>query len=125
MDQGLFLEWAHVHDHRYGTLKSDVDKELSQGRDVVLEIDVQGALQVRSACPECVLIFIMPPSIAELERRLKKRGTEEDSAVELRLHNAVEEMKMSEKYDYVVVNDEVERAVMEIREIILNYRINR
>ena len=109
----------------YGTLKSDVDKELSQGRDVVLEIDVQGALQVRSACPECVLIFIMPPSIAELERRLKKRGTEEDSAVELRLHNAVEEMKMSEKYDYVVVNDEVERAVMEIREIILNYRINR
>ncbi|HCA40187.1 MAG TPA: guanylate kinase [Aminobacterium sp.] len=125
VDQGLFLEWAHVHDHRYGTLKSDVDKELSQGRDVVLEIDVQGALQVRSACPECVLIFIMPPSIAELERRLKKRGTEEDSAVELRLHNAVEEMKMSEKYDYVVVNDEVERAVMEIREIILNYRINR
>lgn len=118
-----FLEWAHVHDHSYGTLKSDVEKELQAGNDVVLEIDVQGALQVKNAFADAVLIFIMPPSTEELELRLRKRGTEEEETVQLRLHNAIKEMAKAEAYDFVVVNDCVERAALEIKKIILSYKL--
>ncbi len=118
IQKGLFLEWAQVHDHLYGTLKSDVERELNRGNSVVLEIDVQGALQVRGKIKDSVMIFILPPSMEELKRRLTRRGTEEEESLLTRLHNASEELSLSCQYDYAVVNDRVERAAAELTEIL-------
>ena len=123
VEEKKFLEWAVVHEHLYGTLKSDVEKVLEAGVDVVLEIDVQGALQVKNAFDDSVLIFIMPPSKEELERRLRNRGTEEEDTVQLRLSNALKEMEKMLMYDYVVVNDSVLRAALEIKRIIASYNL--
>ncbi|ADE57208.1 guanylate kinase [Aminobacterium colombiense DSM 12261] len=123
VEEKKFLEWAVVHEHLYGTLKSDVEKVLEAGVDVVLEIDVQGALQVKNAFDDSVLIFIMPPSKEELERRLRNRGTEEEDTVQLRLSNALKEMEKMHMYDYVVVNDSVLRAALEIKRIIASYNL--
>ena len=120
--QGKFLEHARVHGSYYGTLKEDVERELSAGRDVLLEIDVQGALQVRNVLPEAVLLFIAPPSLEELERRLRDRGTEDEDKIRTRLGNAALELEQSGKYDHVIVNGDLEAASSELREIILNYR---
>lgn len=118
--EGRFLEWARVHENRYGTLRADVENQLSEGRSVVLEIDVQGALQVKRKMPESVMIFIMPPSLRELEERLSGRGTEETEMVRIRLRNAESELALSGQYDYAVVNDQVERAANELAEIFMN-----
>lgn len=118
--EGRFLEWARVHENRYGTLRADVENQLSEGRSVVLEIDVQGALQVKRKMPESVMIFIMPPSMRELEERLSGRGTEETEMVRIRLRNAESELALSGQYDYAVVNDQVERAANELAEIFMN-----
>ncbi|MBQ9564519.1 MAG: guanylate kinase [Synergistaceae bacterium] len=120
--RGLFLEHAAVHDAYYGTLREDVERELNAGRDVLLEIDVQGAFQVRAALPDAVLLFVAPPSLEELERRLRERGTESDEKIRLRLRNAARELEQQEKYDRVVVNDDLDRASAELRGIILDYR---
>jgi len=120
--RGLFLEHAAVHDAYYGTLREDVERELNAGRDVLLEIDVQGGFQVRAALPDAVLLFVAPPSLEELERRLRERGTESDEKIRLRLRNAVRELEQQEKYDRVVVNDDLDRASAELRGIILDYR---
>lgn len=119
ISQNLFLEYAHVHDDFYGTLKHDVTRELEAGHDVLLEIDVQGALQVREKMPEAVLIFIDVPSIQELENRLRKRHTESEAALALRLSNAVKELEHKNKYDYVIVNENIKSACGELRRIIL------
>lgn len=108
---GDFLEWADVHRHRYGTLKSDVEKVLNEGKDMFLEIDVQGALQVKEKMPEAVTLFVVPPSIEVLEERLRGRHTEGEAELRLRLRNAVEEMKQRDRYDFVVVNDSLDEAV--------------
>ena len=113
-----FLEYAHVHDDMYGTLKADVMKELDAGKNVLLEIDVQGALQVKAKFPEAVLVFVDVPSIQELERRLRDRHTETESALQTRLANAVKERSLKDKYDYIVVNDTLETACAELRRII-------
>lgn len=118
--EGRFLEWARVHENRYGTLRADVENQLSEGRSVVLEIDVQGALQVKRKMPESVMIFIMPPSLRELEERLSGRGTEETEMLRIRLRNAESELALSGQYDYAVVNDQVERAANELAEIFMN-----
>lgn len=118
--EGRFLEWARVHENRYGTLRADVKNQLSEGRSVVLEIDVQGALQVKRKMPESVMIFIMPPSMRELEERLSGRGTEETEMLRIRLRNAESELALSGQYDYAVVNDQVERAANELAEIFMN-----
>ncbi len=118
--EGRFLEWARVHENRYGTLRADVENQLSEGRSVVLEIDVQGALQVKRKMPESVMIFIMPPSMRELEERLSGRGTEETEMLRIRLRNAESELALSGQYDYAVVNDQVERAANELAEIFMN-----
>ena len=120
--EGLFLEHARVHGDCYGTLREKVGDEISLGRDVVLEIDVQGALQVRRAMPESVLIFVSPPSPEALAERLRRRRTESGEKIALRLENAKEEMRHVDEYNHVVVNDTVERASDELREIILSYR---
>ena len=119
ISRGLFLEYAHVHEDYYGTLKQDVVNELEAGRDVLLEIDVQGALQVREKMPDAVLVFIAPPSVEELERRLEGRGTEGKESLNVRLANAVKELALKDEYDYVIVNDDLENACEELRKIIL------
>ncbi|MFA0889020.1 MAG: guanylate kinase [Synergistales bacterium] len=119
VSENHFLEWARVHDHRYGTLREDVEAQLYAGNPVVLEIDVQGALQVKEKMPESVMIFILPPSLRELEKRLFGRGTEEKEMVRTRLRNAEAELALSGQYDYAVVNDQVERAASELAEIFM------
>jgi guanylate kinase len=112
--ENLFLEWARVHGHFYGTLLADVESELCRGNNVVLEIDVQGALQVKEKMPDSVMVFLMPPSLEELEKRLVSRGTEENETMKTRLQNASAEVALSGCYDYAVVNDEVDRAADEL-----------
>ena len=114
---GKFLEWARVHGHLYGTLRSDVETELEKGRHVVLEIDVQGALQVKEKFPDSIMVFVVPPDLEELEKRLSGRGTEKSETLKTRLRNAKEEITFSRSYDYVVVNDKIERAASELTEI--------
>ena len=119
---GLFLEHAVVHGCRYGTLLENVEHETEAGRDVLLEIDVQGARQVREILPESVLIFIAPPSLEVLEKRLRRRETESEDKIALRLENAKKEMALSSEYDRVIVNENLEQACKELHDVILSYR---
>jgi guanylate kinase len=119
-----FLEWAEVHGNLYGTGRAEVEFLLQSGRDVILDIDVQGALQVqRAAAP--VLIFIAPPSLAELEARLRRRGTESEDSIRLRLDNACKELQLSDRYDYLIVNDRLEEAIDSLHSIIVAERSRR
>ncbi|MCJ7601640.1 MAG: guanylate kinase [Desulfobulbaceae bacterium] len=118
-----FLEWAEVHGNFYGTSRREVDRHLTQGLDVFLDIDVQGARQVREAAGgECFSIFIVPPSWEEQERRLNGRGTDSPETIRLRLQNARKEMQDAGLYDYLIVNDTVEQAVDTLRAIIVAQR---
>lgn len=125
IEEGDFLEWAEVHGNRYGTLRSAVDARLDGGFDVILEIDPQGALQVDELMPEAVLIFIIAPSMAELERRIRGRGAETDEQIATRLATAVRELNLVGKYDYVVENDDVARATEELAGIVETLRSNK
>jgi len=116
--EGDFLEWAQVYGYYYGTSKGQVLKALKEGKDVILDIDTQGALQVKERFPEAVLIFILPPSLKELERRLRKRGTDPEDVIEKRLKLAREEIKKAKFYDYIVVNDKLEVAYSKLKSII-------
>ncbi len=113
-----FVEYANVHGNRYGTLRSEVYQRLEKGENVVLDIDVQGALNVIASEKEKVSIFILPPSLKELRERLTGRGTETPEAVERRLHNAIWEISQRDKYDYLVVNDDLETCVKDLQAII-------
>ncbi|MBQ7592964.1 MAG: guanylate kinase [Synergistaceae bacterium] len=120
ISKNLFLEYAHVFNRDfYGTLKDDVINELEAGHDVLLEIDVQGALQVKEKMPEAILIFVAPPSVDELEKRLTGRKTETPDVVKRRLETAINELKLKDKYDYVIVNDDLNSACEELKKIIL------
>jgi len=116
--EGELLEWAHVVGHRSGTPSRPVEEALAAGRDVVLEIDVQGARQVRQRVPEAVLIFLAPPSLEELERRLRSRGTEDEARLALRLATATAEMARQPEFDHVVVNDRLDQATAQVEAII-------
>lgn len=109
-----FLEWARVHDHFYGTPTAPLEANLARGTGVVLNIDVQGGKNLRAARPDTLLIFIVPPSLPELEKRLRSRGTDSPADIERRLANARGELAEAVNYDYLVVNDSVERAGREI-----------
>lgn len=109
-----FLEYAHVHEHYYGTPKAPVEKALSEGKDIILEIDVQGAMQVRESFDDGVYIFILPPSIDVLRDRIMGRGTETEHSLEVRLGKALEEIRYTGKYDYSVVNDDLEKATDDV-----------
>lgn len=122
--EGAFLESAEVHGEWYGTLTRDVENVLNSGRDILLEIDVQGALQIKKKIPESILLFVSPPSMEVLERRLRERGTENEDLLQLRLRNARREIARSDLYDYVVVNDSAGQASEELKNIILDYRKN-
>ncbi len=120
INNNLFLEYARVHENYYGTLKSDVIQELESGKNVLLEIDVQGALQVREKMNDSILIFIAPPSIEELSRRLINRNTETQHDLNIRLANAAKELELANKYDYIVVNDDLDSASRKLQEIFIN-----
>ena len=121
VEQDGFLEWAQVHDNFYGTLKKSVVDHMNAGDQVILEIDVQGALQVRKALPEAHLVFIEPPSLEELERRLRQRGTETEDVISSRMKTAEVELAQKMEYDVQVVNDDLERAVDELVEVINSF----
>ena len=115
--KGEFLEYANVFSNYYGTPKSFVDEMLASGKDVLLEIDVQGALKVKENSPEGVFIFLIPPSMAELEKRIRSRGTETEEKIRERLGKAGAEMDLMDRYDYVIINDKVDNVVAKIESI--------
>lgn len=116
--QDAFVEHAQVHGNFYGTLKSEVNERLARGEDVVLDIDVQGALNVIRSGIQCVSIFILPPSLKVLRERLTGRGTETPEAVEKRLHNAIWELSQKDHYEYKVINDDLDEAIRTVQTII-------
>ncbi|MDO8848508.1 MAG: guanylate kinase [Coriobacteriia bacterium] len=122
IEAGEFLEWAEVHGNRYGTLASTVREHCDRGLDVILEIDPQGAMQVKELMPDAVLVFIIAPSIEELERRIRARGAENDEQIKTRLATAVRELQLVETYDHVVENDDVARATDQLVGIIESLR---
>ena len=115
---GVFLEHAEVHGNFYGTSRETVQGLLAQGRDVLLEIDWQGAQQIRASKPDCVSVFILPPSRAELERRLRGRGSDAPEVIERRLRNSREEIGHAQEFDYIIVNDRFEDALDDLRAIV-------
>ena len=119
IEENAFLEYMHVfHMNYYGTPRSFVEEELASGRDVILEIDVQGGMKVKEAYPDAVLIFIVPPSMSELKSRLIGRHTETPEAIETRFATAFAELDCASKYDYIVVNDVLDMAVSRMESII-------
>jgi len=118
VDNEEFLEYANVHNNHYGTPKKFVLSEIEKGNIVILEIDVQGALQIKKSYPEGVFVFLLPPSMKELKNRIVKRGTETEKDINIRFKNAFEELKFLNEYDYFVVNDKVLDAVEKIETII-------
>jgi guanylate kinase len=124
-DAGGFLEWAVVHGHLYGTARGVVAQELSEGHDIVLEIDVQGAANVRAVMDSVVSVFILPPSFEILRARLTARMTERPEELELRLRNARTEVEQYRHFDYVIVNDEIERAAQQLASIVYAERARR
>lgn len=124
VERGEFVEWAEVHGNCYGTLVREVESKLAAGSSLILEIDVQGALQVRERFPEAVLVFIKPPSLEILKERLVGRGTETPESVALRLANAERELALADRYDDIVVNDDLERATAELVRVLEKHERN-
>jgi len=123
LDEDAFLEHAEYAGECYGTPEAPVNQTLAENKNVLLEIDVQGAMQVRKKRPDAVLVFLLPPSMEELERRLRDRGTETEEKIVKRLSAAGKECALSCEYDYRIVNDDKERAAAELAEIVRNARI--
>ena len=113
-----FLEWAEFNGNFYGTKEAYVEKKLNEGKNVILEIETRGAFQIKEKKPDVVLIFILPPSLDELEHRLRGRNTEDEAAIQNRLHEAYRELECSKKYDYCIVNDDLNQAVKELEEVV-------
>lgn len=123
--QGDFLEWAEVHGHHYGTAKKQISECLESGKDILLDIDVQGARLVRDLISDAILIFILPPSWEVLEERLRKRQSDDEEALRLRLANACDEIRAIREYDYIVINNELEEAVRDLAAIVQAERCRR
>jgi guanylate kinase len=120
---GSFVEWAHVHGQRYGTSKKMIEDRIARGADVILEIDFQGALQIKRIFANAVLVFILPPSWEELRSRLERRGEDAPDIIELRLQNAAEEMAKASEFDFVIINELFERAVFDLKTIVHAQRL--
>jgi guanylate kinase len=116
--EGIFLEHAEVHGNLYGTSGTTVQALLAQGRDVLLEIDWQGAQQIRRSKPDCVSVFILPPSRAELERRLRGRGSDTAAVIERRLRNSREEIGHAHEFDFILINDVFDEALADLQSIV-------
>lgn len=124
IDNDKFLEWAEFAGNRYGTKKKYIKQCLEEGKDIILEIDTQGALQVKKQMPEAVLIFICPPSLETLENRLRGRHTEDEATIQKRLQEVKIELERAENFDYKVVNDDLENAIAELEKIIIGEQEN-
>lgn len=118
VEEGAFVEWAEVHGNKYGTLMEDLERRMASGKDVILEVDVQGMRNLKNSGLDVVTIFIMPPSLEALEERLRGRGTDAADDVALRLRNAKEEMNARHAFDYIVINGDVDEAVRDVEAII-------
>jgi len=118
-----FVEWAHVHSQRYGTSKRAIEERMSQGADVILEIDFQGAIQIKQIFSNAICIFILPPSWEELRSRLERRGEDKPEIIELRMKNAQEEVSHAGKFDFVIINELFDRALFDLRAIVHSQRL--
>ena len=118
-----FVEWAHVHGQRYGTSKRAIEERVAMGADVILEIDFQGAIQIRKTFANAVLIFILPPSWEELRSRLERRGEDSAEVIQLRLGNAADEMARASEFDFVIINELFERALFDLKAIVHAQRL--
>ena len=118
-----FVEWAHVHNHRYGTSRKAIEERMTQGSDVILEIDYQGALQIKKIFANAVTIFILPPSWDELRSRLERRGEDTAEVIDTRLENAATEMAQVSQFDFVIINELFDRAVFDLKSIVHAQRL--
>lgn len=123
VQQGAFLEWAHVHGNRYGTSKQAIEERISQGGDIILEIDYQGAIQVKQLFHNAILVFILPPSWEELRSRLERRGEDADDVIEMRLQNAAREVGQVQEFDFVIINERFELALFDLKSIVHAQRL--
>lgn len=121
-EAGEFLEWARLYNNMYGTSRAWVLEQLQQGKDVIMDVDIQGAEQIRAGELPCHLIFVLPPSREVLQSRLAGRGTDSQEEVELRLSWAEKELRQWEMFDYLIVNDELEEAIQELRSVVVAHR---
>jgi guanylate kinase len=122
VENGELAEWAIVHGHRYGTRRRIIEELTASGRDVVMDVDIQGGMSIKGLYPESLLVFILPPSNEVLEKRLRGRGTDDDEVIERRLRNSVGELEWADRYDHRVRNDDLDRAVQEVLDIIRDER---
>ena len=113
-----FVEWAHVHNHRYGTSKKAIEDRMAQGADVILEIDFQGALQIKDIFANAISIFILPPSWDELRSRLERRGEDAPEVIDVRMENAAIEVAQVAKFDFVIINELFDRALFDLKAIV-------
>ncbi len=118
-----FVEWAHVHNHRYGTSRKAIEERMAQGADVILEIDYQGALQIKNIFANAVTVFILPPSWEELRSRLERRGEDSAEVIEVRLRNAALEMAQAHQFDFVIINESFDGAVFDLKSIVHAQRL--
>ncbi len=125
VEAGDFVEWAEVHGNRYGTLHEELDRKLDSGHDVILELDVQGMRAIRAQRRDVATVFIIPPSFEELERRIRGRKTDTEASIMLRLTNARAEMAARDEYDYVVLNDDLDKAIEDFLGVVRRLRERR
>lgn len=118
-----FVEWAHVHNHRYGTSKKAIEDRMALGADVILEIDFQGAIQIKQTFSNAVCIFILPPSWEELRARLERRGEDAPETIDLRMKNAALEVAQAGKFDFVIINELFDRALFDLKAIVHSQRL--
>jgi guanylate kinase len=118
-----FVEWAHVHNQRYGTSKKAIQERMEQGADVILEIDFQGAIQIKQTLSNAVCIFVLPPSWEELRARLERRGEDATETIELRMKNAAVEVAQAQKFDFVIINELFDRALFDLKAIVHSQRL--
>lgn len=123
-DKGEFIEWAEVHGELYGTSRKRLEELLDSGNDVILDIDTQGAMQIKERYKEGIYIFILPPSLETLKERLKNRMTDSKEEIGKRLGRTIVEIKTFDKYDYVIINDILEDALMEFEAVVISQRVS-
>lgn len=123
VEADAFVEWANVHNHRYGTSKKAIEERMLQGADVILEIDFQGAIQIKHAFANAISIFILPPSWEELRSRLERRGEDSPEVIELRLKNAELEVAQVREFDFVIINELFDRALFDLKAIVHSQRL--
>jgi guanylate kinase len=122
IQEDRFYEWAEVHNHFYGTRKDIIREKLERGKDVIMDLDFQGGLNVKKKSPDAVLIFLLPPSLEVLEKRLRTRNTDQEKEIQVRLKNASEEIEYATRYDYILINENLDQTIQEVKGIIKSER---